>query len=116
MTDQNVVRIFGLEDTADGRTDRRLFQRADDLRVGWGEVPVDRLKERVATFLVSMREVLADLPQPDDGFTLEQIQVTAEISTKGQVSLLGTGGELAGKAGLTFTFRLTEPGDHGSAV
>jgi|SRR4051812_32563367 hypothetical protein len=104
--DEGVIRIFGLEDTDPARVDRRPFVRPEDLRVGWGDVPVDRLRQRVADFLAGMRAVLAELPAGPGPYELEQVQISAEISTKGQVSLLGTGGEVAGKAGITFTFKL----------
>ncbi|GAA2632989.1 Pepco domain-containing protein [Paractinoplanes durhamensis] len=103
-----VVRIFGLDDGDAGRVDRRPFQRADDLRLGWGEVPVDKLRQRVGEFLTSMRAVLADVPAGIGEYRLDQVQISAEVSAKGQISLLGTGGELAGKAGLTFTFKLDD--------
>ena len=35
----------------------------------------------------------------------ETVSVTAEVSAKGKVSLLGSGGELGGKGGITFTFK-----------
>jgi hypothetical protein len=111
MTDppeSGVIRVFGLEDSEAARIDRRPFQRRDDLRLGWGEVPVAKLRKRVETFLANMHEVLADLPDKIGEYHLEQVQVSAEVSAKGQVSLLGTGGELAGKSGLTFTFKLSE--------
>jgi hypothetical protein len=107
MTDQasdDVIRVFGLDDGQPGRTDRGVFRRADELRVGWGEVSADVLRERIGKFLSTMREVLADAPATVGGYRLEQVQISAEISAKGQVSLLGTGGELSGKSGLTFTF------------
>lgn len=105
-SESGVIRVFGLDDSEAGRVDRRPFLRPDDLRLGWGEVPVDKLRNRVETFLANMYEVLADLPATMGDYHLEQVQISVEVSAKGQVSLLGTGGELAGKSGLTFTFKI----------
>src|SRR5690349_9118272 len=92
-----VIRIFGLEDERDGRVDRMLpFRRPAELRLGWGEVPVDRLRSQVETFLASMGDVLGGLSAKVGEYQLQQVQVSVEVSAKGQVSLLGTGGELAG--------------------
>ena len=108
MTDPDdiaTIRIFGLEDLGTDRTDRRPFQRPEELRFGRAEIPVEDLRRRVRNFVASLREILADLPDAVGEYELEQVQVSAEISAKGTVSLLGTGGELAGKSGLTFTFK-----------
>jgi len=114
MSDQpaGVVRIFGLEDDEDGRVDRRLpFRKSNELRLGWGEVPVDKLRSQVETFLASMGDVLSGVSAKVGEYKLQQVQISVEVSAKGQVSLLGTGGELAGKSGLTFTFAVPPPAD-----
>jgi hypothetical protein len=104
----DTIRIFGLDEAQAGRTERGLFRRADELRLGWGEVAVDVLRQRVEAFVAAMRSVLDGVPAAVGDYRLDQVQVSAEISAKGQVSLLGTGGELSGKSGLTFTFTLQE--------
>jgi hypothetical protein len=101
--DDHVIRLLSLED-ADLRTDRATLKRLQDWRLARTEIPTDVLRERVANFLASMREVIATPPDAYGDYSLDQIQVSAEVSAKGQLSLLGSGGELSGKAGLTFTF------------
>jgi hypothetical protein len=93
-----VIRILGSEDT----DSRSIFDR---LRYRRAEISADEFKERLKNFLTSMEEVVRDLPETLGEFKLDQITLTAEISAKGQVSLLGTGGEIAGKGGLTFTLK-----------
>jgi hypothetical protein len=109
----DVIRVLGLEDTDPERPDRSL-KRPQDWRLARADVPVDVFRQRVIDFLDSMRTIIADLPQACGGYELDQVTVSAEISAKGQVSLLGSGGELAGKAGLTFLFtkKETEKGGH----
>ena len=96
-----VVRVLGLEDGE--RTDRSL-KRFGDWRVGRGEIPVETFRQRVTDFLESMQHTIAELPAVCGGYELNEVTVSAEVSAKGQVSLLGSGGELGGTAGLTFTF------------
>lgn len=62
-------------------------------------------RRRVEDFMSSMRDVISGLATTTREDHRDQVQVTAEVSAKGQLSLLGTGGELAGKGGLTFTFK-----------
>lgn len=97
-----VVSILGLEDSE--RAERWTLRRPEDWRLGRAEVPLPAFRERVTGFLESMRAVIAELPETFGAYELDQVEVTAEVSAKGQVSLLGSGGELAGKSGLTFTF------------
>lgn len=98
-----VVRVLGLEDSE--RTDRALgFKKPEEWKLGRSEIPVDTFRHRVTEFLDSMREVVSSLPTNYGGYRLDQVTFNAEISAKGQISLLGSGGEVAGKAGLSFTF------------
>jgi hypothetical protein len=98
----DVVHILGLEDA--GRVDRLAFKRPAEWRLGRAEIATEEFRKQVKAFLDTMREVFANLPDTSDGFRLDQVTIAAEISAKGKISLLGSGGELAGKAGLTFTF------------
>ena len=103
MTDgtDGSIRILGLEDP----DDRSLFRRADEFRYGRSGVAIETLQARITAFLDAMQTLIDKAPEPQNGFALDQIQVAVEISAKGQLSILGTGGELAGKGGLTFTFK-----------
>jgi hypothetical protein len=62
-------------------------------------------------FLASMQSVISGVADRVGEYRLDEVVISAEVSAKGQVSLLGTGGEIGGNAGLTFTFkRVTAPG------
>jgi hypothetical protein len=98
------ISILGLEDSEPGRPDRWTLKRPDDWRLGRVEVPLEIFRQRVAGFVDSVREVITGLPEAVGKYQLDQVTVTAEVSAKGQISLLGSGGEIAGKSGLTFTF------------
>lgn len=98
------ISILGLEDSEPGRPDRWTLKRPDDWRLGRAEVPLDTFRQRVTGFVDSMRDVITGIPEALGKYQLDQVTVSAEVSAKGQISLLGSGGELAGKSGLTFTF------------
>jgi hypothetical protein len=99
------IRVFGIDDTDTGRADRSLFKRRDEFRYGRGEIPVEVFRRRVEHFMTAMQDVISGLTTAAGDYYLDQVQVNVEVSAKGQLSLLGTGGELAGKGGLTFTFK-----------
>jgi hypothetical protein len=107
------VSILGLEDSDPGRTDRWTLKRSEEWRLGRAEVPVDVFHARVNRFLEAMRGVIADVPAAFGKYQLDQVTISAEVSAKGQISLLGSGGELAGKSGLTFTFKRRAADDGG---
>ncbi|MFD7258376.1 hypothetical protein [Streptomyces sp. NPDC059874] len=103
--DTEVIRVLGLEDG----DDRSLFRRSQEWRLGRAEVPVEVFQERVSGFLDSMRSVIEALPAGCGDFQLNEVTISAEVSAKGQISLLGSGGELAGSSSLTFTFTRGTP-------
>lgn len=104
------IRVFGIDDNEEGRVDRSLFKKGDEFRYGRADIPIDVFKRRVETFMAAMGEVIGGVAAKAGDYSLEQVTVSVEISAKGQLSLLGTSGELAGKGGLTFTFTKSTSG------
>lgn len=82
--------------------DRGFF---DKFRLSRREIPVEDLKQRLHQFLDTMKDVVQSMPEKFGEFGLDSVTLTVEITAKGQVSLLGTGGEVGGKGGLTFTLK-----------
>jgi len=89
------------EDKGDG-ADRALWSRK---KVERELVSTEVLRERVEHFIDQMRGVLANVPEHADRFRIEEIELTLEISAKGSVNLLGTGGEVGGTGGITVSFK-----------
>jgi len=83
---------------------RGIFKRSQEIRYGRVDLSVKELRDNLDKFLSSLSSSFSALPDSLAGFNLDSFSVTAEITAKGHVSLLGTGGELAGKGGITFTF------------
>src|SRR5258708_4279006 len=102
----DVIRILALEDSS---ADRSLFRRPAEWKLGRSEVPVGEFSHRVATFLESMRHVITGLPEAFGNYELDQLTISAEVGARGRLSLLGSGGELAGTAGITFQFTKRVP-------
>jgi len=102
------ISVLGLEDTDQGRTDRMTFRRLEEWRAARTEIPAEELQSRLGDFVATMRSVIASLPRKAGEFQLNEVTFSAEVSAKGTVSLLGSGGELAGQAGITFTFTRAE--------
>lgn len=92
-----VLSVLGYEDVEE----RGLFTR----QVARNVIDVETLGNQVQAFMDAMAEIIGKLTKEVGNYHMETIAVTAEVSAKGQVSLLGTGGEVAGKGGLTFTFK-----------
>jgi hypothetical protein len=68
-------------------------------------VKTDTLKDQVESFLSKMKAVMEKAPEAFGAFQLDTIEISAEVSAKGHVSLLGSGGEAGGKGGIKFTLK-----------
>lgn len=66
---------------------------------------VEELTINVNLFLGQIGKVLEKTPQSLGSFQFVEFEVSAEVSAKGTLALLGTGGEAAAKGGLKFIFR-----------
>jgi hypothetical protein len=88
---------------------RGLFRRLDEIRYGRIKISTVELRTHLDEFLRSMDKIIGELPSDIGGFSLDSVSLAVEISAKGTVTLLGTGGELAGKGGVTFTLKRSRP-------
>jgi hypothetical protein len=70
------------------------------------ELEVQALAHNVNLFLGQIEGILEKVPEEtgDGKFKLTEFTVSAEISAKGALILMGTGVEAEGKGGLTFKF------------
>jgi hypothetical protein len=88
---------------------RGLFRRPEEIRYARVNITAEQLSVRFNEFFGTFDKVLSDLPPSVGGLNLDTITIGVEISAKGTVSLFGTGGEVAGKAGVTFTLKRNKP-------
>ena len=69
-------------------------------------IPIDAaaLKTQMNGLLQIVSQVF-DQAQQQTGLQLNEVELTVEINAEGQVSLLGNGGKLANKGGITLKFK-----------
>ncbi len=73
---------------------------------------VDLLAENINLFIGQMGSILENTPEKLGKFNFEELEVHAEVTGKGTISLFGTGGEIGATGGLRFVFRRTSvPGE-----
>jgi hypothetical protein len=116
------IMVFGIDhpdDTGEDVSidDRHIFSRnREDMEMGRGAVEPDELRDRLGRFLNGMQHVLSGLPEQFGELRLDSVSISAEISAKGSVSLLGVGTEIAGKGGITFTLQRPGMTDNGAGA
>jgi len=69
------------------------------------ELKVEELSVNVNLFLEQIGSVLDKTPENLGSFQFVEFEVHAEISAKGVLAVLGTGGEAGASGGLKFIFR-----------
>ena len=72
---------------------------------GLKELQVDDLSVNLNLFLSQMDRVLEKTPEKLGKFKFVEFEVHAEITAKGTLAILGTGGEAGATGGLKFLFR-----------
>lgn len=66
---------------------------------------IDDLSVNVSLFIEQMGNLLEKTPEELGKFHFEEFEVYAEVTGKGTLAILGTGGELGATGGLRFVFR-----------
>lgn len=69
------------------------------------KIEIETLADNMTLFLSQIEKILEKTPDTVQKFQLIEFEVDAQISAKGQLVLLGTGGEIGGSGGLKFVFR-----------
>ena len=69
------------------------------------EMDVNQLANNVNVFLEQMGNVVGKTPEAVGAFKLAEVEVSAQITGKGQVVLWGIGGEVGAGGGIKFVFK-----------
>ena len=69
------------------------------------QVSAQVLQQNMTEFLVVVESAFEKAEQSQAKMQLEEVELVVEVNGKGQVSLLGTGGELGGKGAITLKFK-----------
>jgi hypothetical protein len=72
---------------------------------GFKSLKVEELAANVRLFIKQIGHVLEQTPKTLGDFHFEELEISAEITAKGSLAILGTGGEVGGTGGLRFVFR-----------
>ena len=81
------------------------MRRAGGLLTKKLDIDPDQLSININIFLKQMAEVVNKTPKDMGPFQLSEIEVSAEITGKGQVVLWGVGGEVGAGGGVKFVFK-----------
>jgi hypothetical protein len=97
--------------TRSASPDEILVVTGDSGVRGWGsKLKVSELTTQINIFVGQIGEVLDKTPPELGGFQFEEFEITAEITGKGQLALLGTGGEVGATGGIKFLFKRVKTG------
>jgi hypothetical protein len=72
---------------------------------GFKQLKVEELSVNVNLFLEQVGGILEKTPEKLGKFHFDEFEVYAEVTGKGTIALLGTGGEAGATGGLRFVFR-----------
>src|SRR3989442_976406 len=75
---------------------------------------VDELSVNVNLFIEQMGNLLEKTPEKLGKFHFEEFEVYAEVTGKGTLAILGTGGEIGATGGLRFVFRRSTASSDGN--
>jgi hypothetical protein len=75
------------------------------------QLKVEELTMNINLFVEQLGSMLEKTPEKVGKFRFEEFEVYAEITAKGTVAILGTGGELGATGGLHFVFRRSSASD-----
>jgi hypothetical protein len=103
--DKFVVVITSTEE-AGGRvsSDRGIREIAQNFVAEGVKIPVRDLQANLEDFLDGILSVIANIPARKLPYSLEEIEISAEIAAEGEIKLIG-GVKAGAKGGVTFRLR-----------
>jgi hypothetical protein len=72
-------------------------------------VDAEDLKREIGNLLVVVGDVF-DQARNETGLSLEEVELSIEVSSEGQISILGSGGKIGGTGGIKLSFKRQHPG------
>ena len=72
------------------------------------QISAEDLKREIGNLMAVVGEVF-DQARPEAGLSLENVELSIEISSEGQISILGSGGKISGSGGIKLTFKRQRP-------
>lgn len=72
------------------------------------QISADELKRQIGNLLAVVGDVF-DQSRAETGLLLDEVELSIEISSEGQISILGSGGKISGSGGIKLTFKRQRP-------
>jgi NTP pyrophosphatase (non-canonical NTP hydrolase) len=72
------------------------------------QVNVQDLKREIGNLLGVVGDVF-DQARNETGMSLEEVELSIEVSSEGQISILGSGGKISGSGGIKLSFKRQRP-------
>ena len=72
------------------------------------QVNVEDLKREIGNLLGVVGDVF-DQARNETGMSLEEVELSIEVSSEGQISILGSGGKISGSGGIKLSFKRQRP-------
>ncbi|MEM9273359.1 MAG: hypothetical protein AAGA80_10425 [Cyanobacteria bacterium P01_F01_bin.143] len=80
--------------------------RLREIRGGdWNRIESSELQSNMNQFLEVLGQTFDQAERSNSKMQLDEVELTVEINGKGQVGLLGTGGEVGGKGAIKLKFK-----------
>jgi hypothetical protein len=71
-------------------------------------VDAEDLKHEIGNLIAVVGDVFDQAPT-ETGLSLEEVELSIEVSSEGQISILGSGGKIAGNGGIKLSFKRQHP-------
>ncbi len=71
-------------------------------------VDAEDLKREIGNLIAVVGDVF-DQARNETGLSLEEVELSIEVSSEGQISILGSGGKIAGNGGIKLSFKRRHP-------
>jgi hypothetical protein len=72
------------------------------------QVNAEDLKREIGNLLSVVGDVF-DQARTETGLSLEEVELSIEVSSEGQISILGSGGKIGGSGGIKLSFKRQRP-------
>ena len=105
---QQAILIFFIEETkfSAPEVQRGLESTLKSAAIKASAVTVDALQENLRHFLTGLDTIIGGSPNEIGGLTLDEVEIHAQIDSKGNVGLSGFAGlEVAAQGGIKFVLR-----------
>jgi hypothetical protein len=85
-----------------------VFQEARRILTRRVRVDAEDLKHEIGNLIAVVGDVF-DQARAETGLSLEEVELSIEVSSEGQISILGSGGKIAGNGGIKLSFKRQRP-------